>query len=193
MSVIAKTCPEPELDELLLSNRAQIDDLIRGIGAPDDDCDPISWIEDAISFGYKLVSVKSASGKPVGFVSFDELHRCKTVGVDRVAKCSYILHAVYVNNCCRRSGYGMALREAITSALDQSIKALQRQGGIDKIEVFIEAECISEAGAVFARELFEDCELICEQHAQNRLLAITIKDCIDYDDFGTGYSPTPKM
>lgn len=188
------------LFEMSLVTESQIDDLKRGVGMPDDDgCDPIAWIDNAVAYDQKLVSVKSGWGSlPTGFAAFDMMSRKELRGEEWVAKCSYNLHGVFVNPTFRGKGHGRALRRAISDIIEANIQTIRDRGFADKVEIFLEAECVSADGATFVRAHVMDCEKMIEKMSERRsadgTFPIVFHNCIDYGDYDNeaGFSaPAP--
>jgi len=116
---------------------SQIDDLKRGIGISDDDCDPIAWIDNAVAYDQKLISVKSGWGSfSTGFAAFDMMSHRELQGEEWVAKCSYNLHGVFVNPTLRGKGHGRALRRTISDIIEANVQTIQDRGFADKVEIF---------------------------------------------------------
>lgn len=188
------------LFETSLVTGSEIDALKLGIGKSYDDvCDPLAWINDARDFDYKLVSVKDGwSSLPTGFVSFDMFPRKELVGDEWVAKLGYNIHAVFVNPEFRGKGQGRALRRMMSDLIETNVQSVQERGFADKIEIFIEAECVTADGAAFVHSLVSDCEKMIdkmsERRSANDTFRIEFKDCVDYGDYenGAGFSsPAP--
>ena len=187
------------LFELSLVTSRQVDDLKRGIGTPEVDCDPLAWIDNAVACNQMLVSVKSRWGNlPTGFAAFDTMSRRETQGEEWVAECSYNLHAVFVNPTFRGKGHGRALRRAISDIIETNVQTIQARGFANKVEIYLEAECTTTDGATFVRALVADCESTINKMSERRsaddTFGIVFVNCIDYGDYENeaGFSaPSP--